>query len=109
MAENKDNPIKLNIDAAVAKGVYSNLALIAHSPSEFVVDFAAVLPGMAKANVGARIVLAPEHAKRLLLALQDNIYKYEQQFGKIEMSGTSLPHTIAPFSTGNGSGSTGEA
>ncbi len=101
MAENNSKQLQLNLDAEVAKGIYANLALIVHSPSEFIVDFAAMLPGMQKANVGARIILAPEHAKRLLLALQDNIYKFEKQFGQIQMHNSQEQRTIAPFSTGN--------
>ncbi len=103
MAENNNKQIQFNLDPEVAKGTYANLALIVHSASEFIVDFAAVMPGMPKANVGARVILAPEHAKRLLLALQDNIHKFEQQFGQIEMHGTQQSKTIAPFNTGNGS------
>ena len=63
--------------------VYSNLALIQHSPSEFIVDFARVLPNMPTAKIGARIITTPMHAKLLLRALQDNINKYEAQFGPI--------------------------
>ncbi|MCD7714163.1 MAG: DUF3467 domain-containing protein [Prevotella sp.] len=99
MAE-QGKQLQFNIDPDVAKGIYANLALIVHSPSEFIVDFAAMMPGMQKANVGARVILAPEHAKRLLLALQDNIYKFEQQFGTIKMQSGQQAKTIAPFSTG---------
>lgn len=106
MAENNNNQLQFNLDPEVAKGVYANLALITHSNTEFILDFAAMLPGMPKANVGARVILAPEHAKRLLLALQDNVYKYEQQNGKIEIPGQQQGRTIAPF--GNG-GNKGEA
>ena len=75
----KNNPqqgqFQLGIRPEVAQGVYSNLALISHSHSDFVIDFAQALPGMPKPDVCSRIILAPEHAKRLLAALQDNIYK----------------------------------
>ena len=66
---------------------YSNLAIISHSRSEFVLDFASTLPGMPKAQVGDRIVMTPEHAKRLMNALFDNISKYEAQFGVIDLNG----------------------
>ncbi len=102
MAENKQQ-LQLNLDPEIAKGVYANLALIVHSPSEFIIDFAEMMPNMPKANVCARVILSPEHAKRLLLALQDNLFKYEQQFGQIQLHGTPQPKTIAPFGTGGGS------
>lgn len=92
-------PIELNPD--VALGQYANLALISHSSSDFVLDFARMLPGMGKPQVRSRVVLAPEHAKRLLQALQENIYKYEQTFGKIQIPNMQ-GRTIAPFNTGTG-------
>jgi len=79
--ENKQ--INLELKPETAKGCYSNLAIITHSHSEFVLDFATVLPGMPKPEIGSRVVMAPEHVKRLLLALQDNIGRYESNFGKI--------------------------
>ncbi len=94
--------IQFNIEPEIGKGTYANLALITHSTAEFVLDFASLLPGMQKANVVSRVVLAPEHAKRLLMALQDNVFKYEQQFGKIQIPGAPQGRTIAPFGTGNG-------
>lgn len=86
MAEIKQLGIDIELNDEVAQGHYSNLAIISHSTSEFVVDFAAVLPGVQKARVRSRIILTPEHAKRLLLSLQDNISKYEANVGKIELS-----------------------
>ncbi len=84
---NNDNPQgqQLNIELTedVAEGIYANLAVIAHSPSEFVIDFVNVMPGMPKARVRSRIVMTPEHAKRLLAALSDNIQRYENSFGEI--------------------------
>ena len=74
MAENK---IEFELDPAVAQGHYSNFVIIAHSPSEVILDFASILPGMPKAKVGSRIILTPEHAKRLLLSLQENLHNYE--------------------------------
>lgn len=88
--ENKEkqtqNQSQINIELSeeVAEGVYSNLAMIAHSNSEFVVDFIRLMPGVPKAKVKSRIIITPEHAKRLLLALKDNIDKYEATFGPIK-------------------------
>ncbi len=80
----KDNPIQIELSGEVAEGVYSNLALITHSQSEFVVDFIRVMPGVDKARVKSRVILTPQHAKRLMRALSDNIRKYESMFGSIE-------------------------
>lgn len=87
------NQLSINISPEVAGGKYANLAVIGHTPSEFVLDFAAVLPGNPNAQVQSRVILAPEHAKRLLFALQENIQKYEAQFGQIKMSapGQAMP------------------
>jgi hypothetical protein len=82
--QNKGQQLEIELSKEVADGIYSNLVMIAHSPSEFVFDFINMLPGKPKANVVSRVVLTPEHSKRLLLALQDNIAKYEKQFGKIQ-------------------------
>ena len=78
MAENKNLGIDLELDETVAQGNYSNLAIIAHSTSEFIIDFAAVMPAVPKAKVKSRIILTPEHAKRLLMSLQENIVRYGQ-------------------------------
>jgi len=80
----KQNQINVELNEDVAQGIYSNLAIITHSSSEFVLDFVRVMPGVPKARVQSRIILTPEHAKRLLLALQDNIAKYEAVHGKIK-------------------------
>ena len=82
----KENPNQINIELSeeVAEGVYSNLAMIAHSNSEFVIDFIRLMPGVPKAKVKSRIVITPEHAKRLLTALNENIHKYEETFGPIK-------------------------
>ena len=79
------NQISLELKPEVAKGSYSNLAIISHSRSEFIIDFATTLPGIAKPEIGNRIIMTPEHAKRLLGALNDNIRKYESQFGEIRL------------------------
>lgn len=85
--------LQIDIKPEVAQGVYSNFAIIAHSHAEFVVDLASTLPGTPKAQVVSRIILAPEHAKRLALALQDNILRYEQEFGEISLE---MPKPAAP-------------
>lgn len=77
--------INIELQPAEAEGIYSNLAIVSHSPSEFIVDFTRVLPGIKKAKVYARIVLAPQHAKLLMNALKNNIEKYEQRFGEIKI------------------------
>ena len=81
--EMKDNQLQIELKEDVAEGTYANLAIIAHSTSEFVFDFVRMMPGVAKAKVKSRIVMTPEHAKRLAFALQDNLMKYEAQFGEI--------------------------
>ena len=80
------NQINIELNEEIAEGVYANLAMIAHSNSEFVIDFIRLMPGVPKAKVKARIVITPEHAKRLLVALKDNIQKYEENFGDIKHS-----------------------
>lgn len=80
----KKNQINIELKEDVAQGTYSNLAIITHSSSEFVLDFVRVMPGIPKAEVKSRIILTPEHAKRLLQALNDNIEKYEKMHGPIK-------------------------
>ncbi len=98
MAEDskKTNQVNIELSEEIAEGIYSNLAIISHSNSEFVIDFIRLLPNVPKAKVKSRIILTPEHAKRLLKALSDNINKYEKQFGKITDSGYNPP--IPPMS-----------
>lgn len=86
--QDEKNPKNINIELSeeVAEGVYANLAMIAHSSSEFVVDFIRLMPGVPKAKVKSRIVITPEHAKRLLHALEENIQKYEDSFGSIKQA-----------------------
>lgn len=83
---NNPNQINIELSEEVAEGVYANLAMVAHSNSEFVIDFIRLMPGVPKAKVKSRIVITPEHAKRLLAALNDNIQKYEDAFGPIKKS-----------------------
>ena len=85
MAEFKKQGLDIELTEEVAQGHYSNLAIISHSTSEFILDFATLLPGISKAKVKSRIILTPEHAKRLLLSLQENITRYESNIGKIEI------------------------
>jgi hypothetical protein len=85
MSEEKtDNKLNIELTEEIADGTYSNLAIISHSNSEFVIDFIRVMPGMPKAKVKSRILMTPEHAKRLMLAIEDNIQKYEANNGKIK-------------------------
>ena len=89
MAENEKKP-KLNIELPeeVSAGIYSNLAVITHSPTEFVTDFIQIMPGMPKAKVRSRVIMTPQHAKRLLKALAENVKRYESKHGGIsEISG----------------------
>jgi hypothetical protein len=81
---NKQGQINIELSEEIAEGIYANLAMIAHSNSEFVIDFIRLMPGVPKAKVKSRIVVTPEHAKRLLVALEDNINKYEDTFGTIK-------------------------
>ncbi|MFT5599857.1 MAG: hypothetical protein ACI9N1_000083 [Flavobacteriales bacterium] len=81
--EKKDGQINIELSEEMAEGVYANLAIITHSSSEFVYDFIRMMPGVPKAKVKSRIVMTPEHAKRLMRALADNVAKYEAQFGII--------------------------
>ena len=92
MAEEKEkdkdkkatNQINIELSEEIAEGIYANLAMIAHSNSEFVIDFIRLMPGVPKARVKSRVIITPEHAKRLLAALKDNIEKYEATFGPIK-------------------------
>lgn len=83
--------IQIHIDDATANGVYANMAMVNHGETEFVLDFIFVQPQAPKAQVRSRIITSPRHVKRLLLALQDNVARYEAQFGKIELSGPGGP------------------
>lgn len=94
MEEKKANGNQLNIELPeeLAEGIYSNLAIISHSHTEFVVDFVRMMPNVPKAKVKSRVVLTPVHAKRLLKALADNVKKYEAQFGPVsEPEGPQFP------------------
>ena len=101
MANQKEQQqnLKLSISPEVAEGTYSNLVVISHNPTEIILDFAQMLPGIEGASVRKRIIMNPIHAKRTLAALNDNIKKYEQQFGTIKepnmmMQGDTVPYDI---------------
>lgn len=79
----EQNQINIELTEEMAEGVYANLAMISHSNTEFVIDFIRMMPGVPKAKVKSRIVITPEHAKRFLLALKDNVAKFEENFGEI--------------------------
>ena len=93
--------LQIELPQDVAQGEYANFAIITHSSSDFVLDFARVLPGVPKALVRSRVLLAPEHAKRLLSALQENILRYERSFGPIRIP-DSKGNAIAPFDINKG-------
>ncbi len=96
----QNKQLQIEVSPEVAQGVYVNFALIAHSSSEFIMDLASVMPGLPKATVKSRVILAPEHAKRLAMALQENIARFEQEYGKIKLP-NAQPRTISPFNLGN--------
>ena len=83
----KENELQqyFNMSDEVAQGVYSNLAVISHSSSEFILDFISMMPGVSKGTVKSRVIMTPEHTKRLMYALKDNVAKFESQFGEIKM------------------------
>jgi hypothetical protein len=83
--------IQIDIDEATAQGAYSNLVLLNHSDNEFILDFAYVQPSTPRARVRARVISSPRHAKRLLRALEVNIRRYEERFGRIEEPEVALP------------------
>lgn len=85
-----NSEFKLQFCEDAAQGKYANLAVVAHSSSEFVIDFAKVLPGFQSPLVHSRVIMAPEHLKRLIAALEDNMNKYEQQYGEVKLPETSF-------------------
>ena len=99
--ENKQQGLQIELTPETAQGEYANFAIINHSSSDFVLDFARVLPGVPKAQVKSRVILAPEHAKRLLGALQENIMRYEGAYGTIKIPQQEA-RTIAPFNVTKG-------
>lgn len=87
MEKNKENQVNIELTDEVAEGIYTNLAIITHSPTEFIADFIQLMPGLPKGKVRSRVIMAPQNAKRLMLALQENVAKYEQTFGHIDEGG----------------------
>jgi hypothetical protein len=85
MEEENEHQLSIELSEEIAEGTYSNLAIITHSSSEFVIDFIRVVPGVPKAKVKSRIILTPEHAKRLVAALEENIDKFEAANGIVKM------------------------
>ena len=98
----EEQTLNINLSPEVAEGNNSNLAIVAHSSSEFVVDFVRMMPGQKSANVQSRIIMTPENTKKLLFALQENVAKYEKQFGTIKLNGTPVPGSTIPMSFGGG-------
>ncbi len=95
--KNKKNNINIELDEKVAEGTYANLAIINHSASEFVVDFVNIMPGVPKAKVKSRIILTPQHAKRFMKALSDNINRFENAHGKIkDFEQPNIPLNFGP-------------
>lgn len=89
-----ENQLEIELGEQEAGGTYSNLVMITHSASEFILDFIAVMPGLPKAKVVKRMILTPDHAKRLVNALNDNVKRYEEQFGEIKTEGNpEIPMT----------------
>ena len=103
--EQQNQQLQIELKPEVAQGVYANLAILTHSSSEFIIDFVSMMPVVQKAEVRSRVIVAPEHAKRLLFALQDNLKKYEEQFGEIHLQQRQQARpggTIAPFNMNPG-------
>ena len=93
MSQNQpQQQINIELGEKEAEGIYANLAMIIHSPTEIIIDFARVMPGTQKGKVYSRIIMTPPHAKMLHKALEDNIKKFETQFGKIEIHGKDAKH-----------------
>jgi TPP-dependent indolepyruvate ferredoxin oxidoreductase alpha subunit len=87
MQKPQQQQIKMELKEPESEGIYSNLAMIVHSPSEVIIDFARITPGVPKARVYSRIIMTPQNAKNLLKSLQDNLKKFEDRFGEIKVQG----------------------
>ena len=85
--QEKQKQINIQIDGDVGSGEYSNFVVITHSPAEFVMDFTRIMPGVPKAKINSRIIMAPPHAKAFLNALNDNVNRYEKKYGEVKMQG----------------------
>jgi len=98
MSEKNQKQINIELDEKTAEGIYSNLAIINHSVSEFVVDFISMMPGAPKAKVKSRIILTPQHAKKFLKALGDNVGRFEKAHGTIkDYDQPTIPMNFGPF------------
>ena len=98
----EEKKLNIKLSPEVAEGVYANLTIISHSPSEFVMDFIRMMPGMQEAQVKSRVVMTPDQAKKLLFALENNIKQYEKQFGTINLPGGPVLGSTIPMSFGGG-------
>ncbi|SDM07241.1 Protein of unknown function [Catalinimonas alkaloidigena] len=96
-SEEQQNQINIELSEEVAEGVYANLAMIAHSNSEFILDFIRLMPGIPKAKVKSRVIVTPEHAVRFLEALKENIERYESIHGRIKRTAQASPEFPLPF------------
>lgn len=91
MNEKKENQINIELSEEMSEGIYSNLSVITHSHSEFIVDFVQLMPGVPKGKVKSRIILTPDNAKKLLQALAENVKKFESINGPIKVTGPQNP------------------
>ena len=87
MDKKKVQQINIELDESVSSGEYANFVVVTHSPAEFVMDYTRLLPGVPKAKIHSRIIMAPQHVKAFMLALQDNISKFEEKNGEIKSPG----------------------
>lgn len=92
--ENQNQEMNIELPAEVADGIYSNLAIISHSPNEFIIDFITIMPGVPKARVRSRIILTPQNAKRLLKAMENNIKTFEGTYGIIKDQEINIPFSF---------------
>lgn len=92
--ENSNQEMNIELPAELADGIYSNLAIISHSPNEFIIDFVTIMPGIPKARVRSRIILTPQNAKRLLKALENNIKTFENTNGTIQEQDVNIPFSF---------------
>ncbi|MFH1852632.1 MAG: DUF3467 domain-containing protein [Candidatus Neomarinimicrobiota bacterium] len=96
----KTQQINIELDQDVSSGEYANFVVVTHSPAEFVLDFTRILPGVSKAKVHSRIIMAPPHAKAFMTALQDNIRKFEEKYGEVKTPGAPFgvnpPENVLP-------------
>lgn len=104
MQKMQQQKIQVELKEPESEGIYANLAMIVHSPSEIILDFARLMPGVPKARVYSRIIMTPQHAKSLLKTLEDNLKKYEENFGEIKVQGLPNQKNIGFYKAGEGEG-----